>query len=141
MTGSSRLGLARPVRKPASSSLSDATDFCIRDFISSMEKVGGAAIWASSDLGRTDAGRSGLAGQDAHQTVFVIKGIDQYRQGVVPCKGEGGRVHDLEVPSYYFVIGDGLVARRLGVFLGIFRIDAVDFGALEKDVAFELDRF
>ena len=65
---------------------------------------------------------------------------DHDRNAVVAHQADGRGVHDLQVLRQHVLIGQGVVAGRRLVLLGIGGIDAVHAGALQQGVAAHFGR-
>ncbi len=77
-----------------------------------------------------------------HDALEVSDGVhveDDDGEVVLLAHAGGGEVHDLEAAAQHFVVGDVGELGGCGVFLGVGGVDAVDAGAFEHDVGFDLD--
>src|SRR3990172_12224369 len=144
MIGSSRLALAGPVRKPPNSCLSTPKAPRIRRSISFRSKLAMSptprarfqppALWPSSVQplprvmrSRSSSviyrGRGALPLQHESQAALPLDGKHNYRNPIVPGKGDRGPVHDAQILLKDVVIGQPVVTagiwRRL-------RVGAVD---------------
>src|SRR5690606_705513 len=105
-------GEAVPVRSFANSRRRFSTVFCIlslRDFSSSM-------AWL---LPARDQGSDFLAAGGLRQVSGHVHVKHQDGNVVFPAQSESGSVHDLELPVDGLGVGDGLVAHRVFVLVGI----------------------
>src|SRR5690606_11632614 len=68
---------------------------------------------------------------------FVNREND-YRDVVLPRKGNRGRIHDRQALAKDAVVAEAIVADRIAVLARIGRIDAVDQSPLEKGVRADL---
>src|SRR5262245_63295820 len=123
MIGSSRLILARPVRKPPNSCLSTVSAPRIRRSISLRSKPAMSPFllarlkiraWVSlsslpsarspgcGELGYR--GRGPLPLQDGSQTAFFLDGEHNYRNPIVAGKGDCGTVHDPQVLAQHVAV-------------------------------------
>src|SRR6476646_10394320 len=123
MIGSSRLILARPVRKPPNSCLSTASAPRIRRSISLRSKPAMSPFLLArlkSALGQLVIppirpkspgcgglgyrGRGPLPLQDGSQTAFFLDGEHNYRNPIVAGKGDCRPVHDFEILPQHIVV-------------------------------------
>src|SRR6185437_8061359 len=119
MIGSSRLILARPVRKPPNSCLSTASAPRIRRSISLRSKPAMSPFLLArlkSALeppirpkslgcgGLGYRGRGPLPLQDGSQTAFFLDGEHNYRNPIVAGKGDCCPVHDPQVLAQHIVV-------------------------------------
>src|SRR3990172_320724 len=163
MIGSSRLALARPVRKPPNSCLSTLTAPRIRRSISLRSKLAmspfpacpppalalsgtGAKLRSappnrlsvSSSPSAVYRGRGALSLQDRSQAALALDGKHNYRNPIVPGKGDCGPVHDAQILLKDVVISEPVVTAGVWRLFRIGAIDAVDLGRLEQGVAAHL---
>src|SRR5262245_11639089 len=102
--GSTKLTAARPVRRPPKSCFKASTAPCMRRLSSFASKGVGCAMALVSRHNRKFA-RPVQGGK--HRTVRADR-KHNYRNPVVPCKRDGGRVHDAQIAGQYFPKGNSL---------------------------------
>src|SRR5437016_2953505 len=144
--GSTRAVDARPVRRPPSSCLSDATAPCILRLSSLMSCVGLAMAGPSKSSARNRivlimatsriySKRCFLRIYDRGATFAANHGLDgsllpdrehNDRHPIFPGKRECGCVQDFEIALNRLLMGQAIITNGIRVFLGIGTVDAID---------------
>ena len=58
---------------------------------------------------------------------------------MIASQTDCGQIHDPQLTRQHFIIGQSIIAFRIGVFHRIVGVDAVDFRGLEHQVCIDLD--
>src|SRR5262249_43990414 len=81
-------------------------------------------------------GANRVAGDGTLDVAFAFEVENQNGDMPLLAGRDGGDVHDAQVLVDHFGVSETLVADGMGVFLGIFAVDAVDLGCFHDDVGF-----
>src|SRR6202521_4892747 len=162
MIGSSRLAEARPVRKPPNSCFSTPRAPRIRRSISfrskpdmspsllpasraTLERNSGQAPFGNQDALKAlpwgsivYGGRGALPLQHESQATLALDGKHNYRNPIVPGKGDCGAIHDAQILLKDVVIAQPVVTTGIWGRFRVGAVDAVDLSSLEKRLAAHL---
>ena len=76
-----------------------------------------------------------LPGQDAFEPARLVQAKDDNRQAVIACQGNGRGIHHVQMLGQNLIIGDAIIAFRIGVFHRVFVVYTIHLGAFKDSLA------
>src|SRR5437762_8619703 len=138
---STRAGVARPVRRPRSSSLNTLTAFSMRSSqsrrISSLVMVVPASGVLDSNLLAYQC-TDRVASDGPFDVAFALEIENQNGQLRDPAQVDGGSVHHAQIIANHLVVSNLFIAHRMRVLLRAGAVDAIHTCRLEGDVGLQL---